>query len=292
MDPFSKEEHTFAGAATSSGYIMDAENAAEMARLSKLAEHLTKGIGLVPATFDLKAYREILDIGCGPGEWVREIARLAPASRVSGIDVSVLMIAYAQFCAQTEEISNTRFRQADARHMLPFPEATFDLVHARLASAWLTTSTWPTVLRDYYRVLTRGGNVCCTEYENLGITTSAALTRYNTLSMQALRQTGQCFSPDGDHSGVTVMLPSLLQEAGFHEIQLEAHAVPYSFGTPGYLTMIENLTIGLQLIQPFLLAQGVATQEYLSKTYEQAVHDMRASDFQAMVYYLRVWGKK
>ncbi|MGH2480216.1 MAG: class I SAM-dependent methyltransferase [Ktedonobacteraceae bacterium] len=271
---------------------MDAENAAEMARLSKLAKHLTKGIGLVPSVFDLTSCREILDIGCGPGEWAMEIARLSPSSRVSGIDVSTLMIAYAQFCAQTEGIPNTHFRQADARQSLPFPDATFDLVHARLASAWLNTSTWPAVLEDYYRVLKSKGKVCCTEYENLGITTSAALTRYNMLCMRALHQTRQCFSPDGDHSGVTVMLPSLLQEAGFQEIHLEAHAVPYSFGTPGYLSMIENLTMGLQLIQPFLLAQGVATQQELSSLYEQTVLDMRANRFRAMVYYLRIWGEK
>ncbi len=292
MDPFSEDGNRLSGPAAHSGYIMDAENAAEMARLSKLAEHLTKGIGLAPAAIDLSACREILDIGCGPGEWAMEIARLSPASQVSGIDVSTLMIAYAQFCAQTEGITNTRFRQADARHALPFPEATFDLVHARLASAWLNTSTWSTVLSDYYRVLKRGGRVCCIEYENLGITTSTALTRYNTLAMQALRQTRQCFSPEGDHSGVTVMLPSLLQEAGFHEMHLEAHAVPYSYGTPGYLTMTENLTIGLQLIQPFLLSQGVATQEELTGIYQQTVLDMRANSFRAMIYYLRIWGEK
>lgn len=275
-----------------SGYIMNPENAAEMARLTKLAEHMTGGIGLFPSAIDFASCTEILDVGCGPGEWVLEIARRFPASRVSGVDISTLMIAYAQFCAQTEGRSNVQFFQADARQHLPFPDATFDIVHVRLASAWLNKTIWPTIIREYFRVLQTGGTVCCTEYENMGITNSAALTHYNTLCMQALRQTNQCFSPSGDHSGVTVMLPPFLQEAGFQDIQMEAHAVPYSFGAAGHHVMVENLTSGLKLVQPFLLSQGVATQAELDVLYKQTVEDMHKEIFRAMVYYLRVWGKK
>ena len=283
----SSEERT-----SPSGYIMEVENAAEMARLTKLAQHLTEGLGLFPLSLDLGSRPTVLDIGCGPGEWAMEIARRFPTHQVRGIDISSLMITYAQFCAQTEGITNIEFLQADARQPLPFADATFDLVHARMTSAWLSSTTWLPTLREYWRVLKPGGIVCSTEYENLGISNSAALTRYNMLSMQALRQTNQCFAPDGDHSGVTVMLPSFLQEAGFQHIQLEAHAVPYSFGTSAHLTMEENLTIGLKLIQPFLFKQGVATQEELNVLYENAVKDMRMESFQAMVYYLRAWGKK
>jgi ubiquinone/menaquinone biosynthesis C-methylase UbiE len=275
-----------------SGYIMNPENTAEMARLTKLAEHLTGGIGLLPSAIDLSSCTEILDVGCGPGEWVLEIARRFPMSQVRGVDISALMIAYAQFCAQAEGRSNVQFLQADARQHLPFADATFDMVHVRLASAWLSKTTWPTIIQEYFRVVKAEGLVCCTEFENLGITNSAALTHYNTICMQALRQTNQCFSPAGDHSGVTVMLPPFLQEAGFQHIQVEAHAVPYSFGAVGHHTMVENLTSGLKLVQPFLLNQGVATQAELDVLYEQTVKDMHLESFRAMVYYLRVWGKK
>lgn len=275
-----------------SGYIMDTESTAEMARLTKLAQHLTEGIGLFPEGLDLTSRSEILDIGCGPGEWVMEMAQRFPTHQIRGIDISSLMTTYAQFCAQTEGITNVQFTQADARQPLPFPDGTFDMVHARMTSAWLSTTTWLPTLREYCRVLKPGGLVCSTEYENLGITNSAALTHYNTLSMQALRLSNQCFSPGGDHSGVTVMLPSFLREAGFARIQYEARAVLYSFGAPAHLTMVENLTIGLKLIQPFLLRQGVAKQGELDTLYEGVVKDMRTEDFRAMVYYLRIWGEK
>ncbi|MGH2505962.1 MAG: class I SAM-dependent methyltransferase [Ktedonobacteraceae bacterium] len=275
-----------------SGYIMNPENTAEMARLTKLGEHLSGEIGLLPTAIDLTTRAEILDIGCGPGGWVMEIARRFPLSRVRGIDISALMIAYAQFCAQTEGRTNVQFMRADARQRLPFPDATFDIVHARFAGAWLSKTTWPSIIRDYFRILKPGGIVCCTEFENMGIMTSAAMTNYSALCMQALRLANQCFSPSGDHSGVTVMLPSFFQDTGLQHIQLEAHAVLYSFGASGYHGMVDSLTSGLKLIQPFLLSQGVATQAELDVLYGQAMEDMRSADFRAIVYYLSVWGEK
>jgi ubiquinone/menaquinone biosynthesis C-methylase UbiE len=277
---------------SSSGYIMDVDNVAEMARLTRLARHLTAGLDLLPPGLHLPEDAHILDVGCGPGEWILEMARRFPTARLKGIDVSQSAIAYARFSAQMERVTNAQFTQADARQPLPFPAATFDLIHARLTGSWLTTDLWPEVMREYHRLLKPGGRLCNIEYENLGITSSPALTRFNALSIEAMRRAGQCFSPDSDHSGLTVMLPWLQEQAGFKRVQIEARAVRYSFGTLGYTAMVENLVIGLKLIQPFLMRQGVAVQEELDMLYEQAVQEMRSEDFQALIYYLRVCGER
>jgi tRNA G46 methylase TrmB len=63
-----------------SGYQLDAENAAEMARLTKQARMLSTMLGLLPETVDLTRSSLVLDLGCGPGEWVLEMARRSPAS--------------------------------------------------------------------------------------------------------------------------------------------------------------------------------------------------------------------
>lgn len=275
-----------------SGYVINPENTAEMARLTVLAEYLSREMGLLPSSIDLASCTEILDIGCGPGGWVMEIARCCSTSRVRGIDISALMTAYAQFCAQTEGLTNVQFLQADARQRLPFPDATFDLVHIRLASAWLNKKLWPAIMQEYWRVVKPGGIVCCVECENIGITTSVALTRYAALGVEAMRNAQQCFSPSSDHSGVTVMLPSFFRDAGFHGVKLEAHALPYSFGTSGYRSMVDNLTSALKLMQPFMLRQGVTTQIELDTLYEQMVNDMQKEDFEALMYYLRMWGTR
>src|SRR5947207_7899921 len=58
-----------------SSYFIDAENAAEMARLIDQDHIITKGMGgLFAAIPDLSRISRALDLGCGPGEWALEVA--------------------------------------------------------------------------------------------------------------------------------------------------------------------------------------------------------------------------
>ena len=69
-----------------SSYQIDAENVAEMARLVRQARMLSEYLGLLPDQLDFSQQRSILDIGCGPGEWVLEIARRYPEGQAIGVD--------------------------------------------------------------------------------------------------------------------------------------------------------------------------------------------------------------
>src|ERR1700730_10707165 len=77
------------GPPPTSGYVVDAENVAEMARLRRQAQMLSEHLGLYPQQLALAQRSHILDIGCGPGEWALEIAQRFPGSRITGM-VSVL----------------------------------------------------------------------------------------------------------------------------------------------------------------------------------------------------------
>src|SRR5260370_3585286 len=79
-----------------STYVINAEDAAEMARLldqDKLAMEVIGGI--FPERTDLSNIYDVLDIGCGPGGWVHEVAHAYPEVAVTGIDISKRMIEYA-----------------------------------------------------------------------------------------------------------------------------------------------------------------------------------------------------
>src|SRR6266700_4058297 len=79
-----------------STYFIDAENAAEMARLVTLARLMTEDMGgIFPPDLDLSTVHQVLDIACGPGQWVLDVAASAPHIHVTGIDISQLMISYA-----------------------------------------------------------------------------------------------------------------------------------------------------------------------------------------------------
>ncbi len=275
-----------------SSYQVDAENAAEMARLMKQARMLSNALGLFPETLDLTHVATILDIGSGPGEWTLEMARRYPGSLLTGIDISERMTAYAQYSAQEHQLSNARFQVMDARQPLAFPHMSFDVIHARFITGFLSVTTWPLLLRECFRILRPGGIICNTEFESLGITTSLALTLYNRLIIQAGRRAGQCFTPDGDQYGITAVQYRLLQEAGFQGIQQQAHVINYSAGMPAHQAMFDNFSTFMKLIQPFLVRQGVTTQKEVAHLYARAVEEMEADTFCAVAFFQRIWGEK
>ena len=64
--------------------------------------------------------RKVLEVGCGTGRWVIELAPLVP--RIIGLDLSFGMLEQAR--AQNNKLLLTN---GDANH-LPFPSASFDLI--------------------------------------------------------------------------------------------------------------------------------------------------------------------
>lgn len=71
----------------------------------------------------------VLDIGCGGGETVLDLARaVAPDGAVVGVDVSAAVLAFARRTADGCE--NVRFVQADAE-VFPFEPASFDAAFSR-----------------------------------------------------------------------------------------------------------------------------------------------------------------
>jgi len=96
-------------------YVLDAENAAEMARLIKQDHLITQHIGgLLAERPDFVHIAHALDIACGPGGWVHEVATTFPAVEVVGIDISRIMIEYAQAQAAMRGLHNARFQVMDA----------------------------------------------------------------------------------------------------------------------------------------------------------------------------------
>jgi len=100
---------------------------------------------------------KILDVGSGTGEVSLLFAELG--HRVSGIDLAPEMVNLAERKSRLRNLP-CRFQVGDAE-ALPFPEETFDVVHARHL---LWTLPHPrAALADWIRVVRRGGKVLITE---------------------------------------------------------------------------------------------------------------------------------
>lgn len=275
-----------------SQYRIDVENAAEMARLTKQGRLVIELLGLFPEQMTLSPGSRVLDIGSGPGEWALDVARAAPECQVTGIDISNLMVDYAQSCAQSQNLANVSFQVMDARRPLAFSDATFDFVHLSAAMSFLSPTNWPQVLQECFRVMSPEGVICSKESEGMGVILTPALARYNVLLMQAFRQVGQCFAPEGPEFGITAAQRQLLMQAGFTEVKSQATVLDYSAGTAAHSLWYENYRSMIKLTQPFLLKNGMSTPQEIEQLSEQALEEMRRDDFCAIVVIQTVWGKK
>jgi ubiquinone/menaquinone biosynthesis C-methylase UbiE len=274
-------------------YFLDVESAAEMARLVQLDMVTTRQMGgPLAEQSDLSHLSHILDIACGPGGWVLSAARAFPNAEVAGIDISKTMIGYANARARSEGLTNASFEIMDITRALEFPDDIFDLVNGRLLIGVLRRAMWMPLVQECFRITRPGGVLRMTELDILAVTNSPAFNYLDSMLTKAAWKAGYGFSPDERTLCVTPMLPGLLRDAGYQEIQMKPHVIDFSAGTEVHMAFYHNSEIAFKLAQPFITGTGVANQEDLEQAYQHALCEMQRDDFRAMWYFLTVWGKK
>ena len=274
-------------------YFIDHESGAEMTRLLDQDRLFTKAMGgLLPErSNDFSGLHRVLDLGCGPGGWVQEVAFANPEVEAVGVDISQQMIAYAQMQARMQGLHNAKFRVGDIQQPLDFPDNYFDLVNARLV-AFLTPAMWPKFVRECVRIARPGGIIRLTESEAGTITNSAALEKMTAIFCQAMYRTGQSFSPTGRLLGITPMLSRLLRDAGCQNVQLRAEVIDFSAGTEAHVGLCKDTQVFFSLMHPFLIGLGLVTREEADQLSQQMELEMMKDDFCGEFLLFTAWGQK
>ncbi|CAG8474097.1 5886_t:CDS:2 [Paraglomus brasilianum] len=103
----------------------------------------------------------ILDVGCGSGTWILEMANLYPQSTFIGVDIASI------FPPDSTKPHNAGFLQCNILNGLPFPGDTFDFVHIRFMNLGLTERQWEDlVIPELVRVVKTGGWIEIMELSN------------------------------------------------------------------------------------------------------------------------------
>jgi ubiquinone/menaquinone biosynthesis C-methylase UbiE len=275
-------------------YFVNQELIEEMVRLKRQATLVTNAMGGVLSEQDertLSQVRDVLDLACGPGEWVMRVAAEYPDWRVTGVDKSQRMIAYAAVQAEADEISNATFQVMDITQPLAFPPDSFDVVNIRFILAFMKREHWPLLLKECWRVLRPGGIIRITEQES-GFSNDPLYQRYIDLWGDAWRNAGHAFSHSRAYIGVTVMLKPLLKQLGFLNVQHRPVSIDLSCGESIHRPMLENLIEALRLGRPFLLKWEVAPEYVLDQMYEAMRTLIDKPTFAAYWLLQAVWGQK
>lgn len=111
-------------------------------------------LGLLREAAALSGGERVLDLGCGPGHTALALA--SSAAHVTGVDVTPEMVVLARDLARQRRVTNVSFEEADVS-VLPFAEASFDLVTSRFAGHHFGEPA--KALMEARRVLRPGGRV-------------------------------------------------------------------------------------------------------------------------------------
>ncbi len=278
--------------ALKSDYVVNVEDGTEIARLINQDYLLTRNMkGAFAERTDFSSIENILDLACGPGGWVLEMAYLHPDIKVVGVDIDKGVIDYARAFARTQLLDNAEFAVMDIQQPLAFPDNTFDVVNARYLYGFMLPHTWPKLIEECKRILRPGGILRLTEPE-WPVSTSLACDTLTELFTKSLFRAGKSFSPSGRHVSITPKIGFFLRQAGFQRIDSMAHVLDYSMGTAEYNSYSENLLLAFQLLEPFLLKWGETDKEQLQLLYQQAQLEMMAEDFCGICFYMTTWGEK
>ena len=271
-------------------FVQDRSNKEEMTRVTLQDHLLTASMGgALSEQSDPSMFQRVLDVGCGTGGWLIEVARTYPTiPLLVGVDISDRMIEYARERAAAQQVNDrVEFRTMDALRGLDFSAGSFDLINQRLGLSFVRTWDWLNLLKEFERIARPGGVIRLTEADMVE-STSAALTRREQILLQAFYQAGHFFALEQD--GITRELAPLLQRFGLQNIQTQVHQLEYRAGTEQGRLFAENMAHGFRTLKPFVQKWTMVPEGY-DELYQQIVSEMQQPDFVATWRLLTAWGK-
>ncbi|KAI8640016.1 S-adenosyl-L-methionine-dependent methyltransferase [Parasitella parasitica] len=205
---------------------------------SPLHEKLTEGI-------------RVLDVGCGPGWWTLDMARLYPNSEFVGIDMADVFII--------EDIpSNVKFQILNAGTGLDyFRDESFDFVFQRFLVMALPTEQYIRSVEEMKRLLKPGGAIEILELVNEYTNAGPAFKKINNWINEALAARNM-------DSYVADKISTYLANTGYQDIKDIGYHVPIGAwgGDPGELFLdIQRLALPAVKVMITELV-SVSPQEY------------------------------
>ena len=129
----------------------------ELATVPETAVESFAGVANPFSLGRLAAGERVLDLGCGAGTDSLVAAQMVGAAgRVTGIDMTVEMLAKARAAAAEMAVTNVEFVEAEAEH-LPFPDESFDVLISNGVIDLIPDKD--AVFVEIYRVLRPGGRM-------------------------------------------------------------------------------------------------------------------------------------
>ncbi|MHB8596360.1 MAG: class I SAM-dependent methyltransferase [Ktedonobacteraceae bacterium] len=210
-----------------------------------MIRYLLKGNYIAP----IAKPAHILDVGCGTGRWMIEMAQEFSQAKLNGIDLKHPEGEATLFP------HNSHFHAGNILNGLPFEESFFDFVHQRFFIFAIPQMQWQQLVNELVRVTRRGGWVELIEvnptFQHMGPATERVLR----LVVQSAQQLG--LDPT-----ISQRIGTLLSTAGLKRVGTSTQLVPVGNwgGQLGTMAIADMLAI-VQGMKPPVVAQTQTTPE-------------------------------
>jgi ubiquinone/menaquinone biosynthesis C-methylase UbiE len=207
----------------------------------------------------LRPGQSLLDVGSGPGTITADLAALVAPGRVTAVDAAPEVLDEARQVLAERSAGNVDLAVADV-HALPYPDGSFDVVHAHQVLQHLTDPV--RALRELRRVCRPGGVVAARDSDYAAMTwypEVPALEEWRALYHRLARANGG--EPDAGRR-----LLAWARQAGFDEITSSASA--WCYATPearAWWAGVWSERITRSAIARQALAGGHATEQDLRR---------------------------
>jgi arsenite methyltransferase len=155
----------------------------------------------------------ILDVGCGPGFYSRELLdQVGPEGSVTGIDQSPQMLAVAR--RRSEGFAGARFEEGDA-NALPVESGRFD--RALSVQVLEYVADIPRALSEMHRALRPGGRVVIWDVD-------WATVSWHSEDDGRMARVLKAWDEHLAHASLPRTLAPSLRAAGFDDVRMDGHA--------------------------------------------------------------------
>jgi ubiquinone/menaquinone biosynthesis C-methylase UbiE len=271
--------------------VQDRGDLDELARLEIQDKMLTTAMGgVLPEVADPSRVLRVLDVGCGTGGWLMEMACTYPTiEKLFGVDISGKVTAYAGVRAGSLELgSRVEFQTMDALRMLEYPKESLDLVNQRLGISWLRRWEWLKLLHEYQRVTRTGGTIRITEPSHME-SNSPALMKLLTIGLEAFRRSGRFFTESSDD--ITSEIARLMTQYGIEDVKSRIHTLVFQGVTPAGQDFYQDVALGFRVAVPFFRKWIHLPNDY-EEVYQQALKEVQQPDFVATWTLVTLWGTR
>ena len=254
--------------------------------------HTMKG-ALLPAALALQGNEVLLDFPSGSGSWCSDVSRRYPRAQVWGIETDQALVDLAVENAIHDCSENLHFHGIENPCVLPFADATFEVIHLQQSTSLVPCRQWPRLLAEMARLLKPGGWLHLVDFE-MGFASGAAVDRLLTYLGQMLTTLGWG-SVSGETLPVTgsVLGPGWMAQLGFTEIDYSFF--PVDLG--GWNNQVGRTYIAQCVIRPELIAAlatrtGISTPEEIRQLLWEAQRELRRMSFCGVGILLSSSGRK